>query len=202
MGVWESEGRQATSQEIEQAVVSVYRKLRSFAGIAKPNLTPNQISLPGVTTQGQFHIVHANMATSGGEIRGSDFSVNQDGTITANKNMFAVAVTCMMVGTWDVNDTVVLGIGIGSPTQIPTRPGIEVGANYVSRFRFGGTGLGANREVTLATPYEPVGKSTTSIDVNGIHAGDKLFPVLWTQETDAATISIIDLIFTVQEISI
>lgn len=181
-------------------VIKLYAELRSFAGMAKPNLTPQSISLPPASGA-NYSIQHVALATAGGEIRGDAFTVNNDGTITANRSMFAVAVTCMMVGTWGNNDNIVLGIGIGNPAQIPTQPGVQVGENYVSRFRDGSVGRGGTRECVLATPYEPVGKSTTSVNVYGVKAGDKLFPVMWTQETDAAAVSVIDLIFTVQEIS-
>lgn len=183
-----------------EQVIELYAQLRSFAGVAKPNLTPQSINLPPAAG-GNYSIQHVALATSGGEIRGDAFTVNNDGTITANRSMFAVAVTCMMVGTWSNNDNIVLGIGIGNPAQIPTQPGVQVGENYVSRFRDGSVGQGGARECVLATPYEPVGKSTTSVNVYGVKAGDKLFPVMWTQETDSAAVSVIDLIFTVQEIS-
>lgn len=185
----------------ESQVIALYSELRSFAGIAKPNLTPQNINLPSASGS-NYSIQHVALATAGGVVRGGSFTVNNDGTITANKNMFAVAVTCMMVGTWDNTDNIVLGIGIGDPAQIPSQPGIQVGENYVSRFRDGSVGQGNARECVLATPYEPVGKSTTELDVYGVNAGDKLFPVMWTQETDAAAVSVRDLIFTVQEISI
>lgn len=182
-------------------VIALYASLRSFAGIAKPNLTPQTVTLPAATG-GNYSIQRLALATAGGSIRGDAFTVNVDGTITANKDMFAVSVTCMMVATWDNTDNIVLGMGIGNPAQIPNQPGVQVGENYVSRFRDGSVGQGAARECVLATPYEPVGKSTTDLDVYGIKAGDKLFPVAWTQESDAASVSVRDLIFTVQEISI
>ncbi len=185
-----------------QDVLDIYRDIRSFAAIAKPDTTPSSISLPGVSAPGQFHIVHLNKAIAGGEIRGDGFTANADGTITANRDMFAMSVTCMMIGTWDVNDNVVLGIGIGDPLQIPSQPGVQVGDNYVSRFRFDAVGQGGSRQVTLATPYEPVGKSTTELSQFGVKTGDRIFPVLWTQETDSATVNVHDVIFTVQEISV
>lgn len=185
----------------ETEVIALYSKLRSFAGISKPNLTPQNITLAPASGS-NYSIQHVALATTGGAIRGEAFTVNTDGTITANRSMFAVAVTCMMVGSWANTDNIVLGIGVGNPAQIPTQPGVQVGENYVSRFRDGSVGQGGSRECVLATPYEPVGKSTTEIEVYGIKAGDKLFPVMWTQEGDSASVSVIDLIFTVQEISI
>lgn len=182
-------------------VIELYAQLRSFAGMAKPNLTPQPINLPPAVG-GNYSIQHVALATSGGEIRGDAFTVNNDGTITANRSMFAVSVSCMMVGTWANTDNIVLGVGIGNPAQIPTLPGVQVGENYVSRFRDGAVGQGAARECVLSTPYEPVGKSTTEINIYGVKSGDGLFPVMWTQEPDSAGVSVIDLIFTVQEIAV
>lgn len=196
-----SSWNQGSSGLTEADVIALYAQLRSFAGIAKPNLTPQNVNLPSASG-GNYSIQHIALATSGGTIRGDAFTVNADGTITANRNMFAVSVTCMMAGTWDNTDNIVLGIGIGNPAQIPNQPGVQVGENYVSRFRDGSVGLGNSRECVLATPYEPIGKSTTELDVYGVKAGDKIFPVMWTQESDPATVAVRDLIFTIQEISV
>ncbi len=193
-------GGQLAGGVTTQQVIDIYRSLRSFAGIAKPTGAPVTVNLPAAVGA-TYAIQHLTVATVGGEIRGEAFEVGPS-YITATRDMFAVAVTCMLVGTWSNSDNTVLGIGIGNPLAIPTQPGVEVNGNYVSRFRDSAVGQGGSREVTLATPYEPVGKSTTGVDVYGVKAGDKLFPVAWTQETDQNTISVIDLIFTVQEISI
>lgn len=196
----QTNGGQLVGGVTTQQVIDIYKSLRSFAGIAKPNGAPVGVNLPAAVGA-DYDIQHLTVATVGGEIRGEAFEVGPN-YITATRDMFAVSVTCMLVGTWANSDNTVLGIGIGDPLAIPSQPGVDVAGNYVSRFRDSAAGQGNNREVTLATPYEPVGKSTTEIDVYGIKAGDKLFPVAWTQETDANSISIIDLIFTVQEISI
>lgn len=117
--------------------------------------------------------------------------------------MFAVSVTCYAKAKYGTNSDAVLGVGIGNPTQIPNKPGLQVGENYVSRFQYSSFGRGNNRPVTLLTPYEPVGKSTTELNVNGVKVGDKLFPVMWTTDTEGSvTLTLTDLIFTVQEISI
>lgn len=185
----------------EAEVLDLYAELRSFAGIAKPNPTPQNITLPAASGA-TYSIQHVSLATGGGEVRGSAFTAGTDGTITVNRDLFAVSVTCMMVGSWDNTDNIVLGIGIGDPAQIPTQPGVQIGENYVSRFRDGSVGQGGAREVVLSTPYEPVGKSTTEVNIYGVKSGDRLFPVMWTQESDSAQVSIRDLIFTVQSISV
>lgn len=190
---------------VRSAVIDAYKELRSFAGIALPDpLNTNvAVTLPAANVNGTFSIIHLGAATDVGEVRGSAFTANSDGTITCNKDMFAVAVTCYAKAEYGLNSDAVLGVGIGNPAQIPNKPGLQVGENYVSRFQYSSFGRGNNRPVTLLTPYEPVGKSTTELDVFGVKSGDKLFPVMWTTDTGGSVaVNLTDLIFTVQEISI
>lgn len=186
-------------------VIDIYRSLRSFSGIALPDPenTTVAVTLPLSPGDGTFNIIHLNAATEGGDIRGDGFTVNNDGTITSDKDMFAVAVTCYAKCEFGQNENVVLGIGIGDPTQIPNKPGLQIGENYVSRFEFSTFGGGNNKPISLVTPYKPVGKSTTQIEVYGIKTGDKIFPTMYTTET-SANVSLIlqDLIFTIEEISV
>lgn len=183
-------------------IIDAYRSLRSFAGISKPSGTI-QFNVPSDgNSQPPYPIVHLNVATQGGEIRGSAFTANSDGTITANKSMFAVIVNINMIARFSSNDNVVVGIGIGDPNSIPSSPGSQVLENYVSRFRCARVGDGSGDEVTWDLYVSPVGKSTTDVQVNGIKSGDKIFPVIWTQESDSAQLSIEELIFTVEEISV
>lgn len=185
------------------AVIEAYKSLRSFAGIAKPNTTPTPFVVTSNGAAGApFNIQHIDLATSGGEIRGDAFTVNNDGTITVNKSMFAASVSLLMIATTSFADSVVVGIGIGNETQIPTTPGNQVGENCVSRFRCSRSGLLTGAEVTWDMHVTPVGKATTEVEVFGLKAGDKIFPVVWTQEADDATLNVVDLIFTVEEISV
>ncbi|ASV42102.1 hypothetical protein [Vibrio phage JSF13] len=190
---------------LQQEIIDAYKSLRSFAGIALPDPlnTTTSVTLPAANVNGTFSIIHLAAATEGGGVRGSSFTANTDGTITCNKDMFAVSVTCYAKAKYGTNSDAVLGVGIGNPTQIPNKPGLQVGENYVSRFQYSSFGRGNNRPVTLLTPYEPVGKSTTELNVDGVKVGDKLFPVMWTTDTEGSvTLTLTDLIFTVQEISI
>lgn len=199
------EGTGGSGGDIQQQIIDAYKSLRSFAGLAlsDPLNTTVAITLPAANVNGTYTIIHLAVATEGGEVRGTAFTTNSDGTITCNKDMFAVSVTCYAKAEYGTNSDVVLGIGIGNPSQIPNKPGLQVGENYVSRFQYSSFGRGNNRPVTLLTPYEPVGKSTTEINVNGVKAGDKLFPVMWTTDTGGSvSLNLTDLIFTVQEISI
>lgn len=187
----------------DQQIIEVYQQLRSYAGIAKPNPTvPVVVNVPADGSIGApYNIIHLNIATEGGVVRGNAFTTNTDGTITSNIDMFGATVGINAVGVFSGNDNVVIGIGIGNPAQIPTSPGAQVGNNYVSRFRCAREGADINDEVTWDLYVAPVGKSTTEIDVFGIKAGDKIFPVIWTQETDAASVSFREMIFTVEQIS-
>lgn len=183
-------------------IVEAYKSLRSFAGISKPSGTI-QFNVPSDgNSQSPYPITHLNVATQGGGIRGNGFTSNSDGTITANKDMFAVIVSINMIARFSSNDNVVVGIGIGNPNSIPNSPGTQVLENYVSRFRCARIGDGSGDEVTWDLYVSPVGKSTTDVQVSGVKAGDKIFPVIWTQESDSAQLLIEELIFTVEEISI
>lgn len=184
-------------------VIDVYKSIRSFSGIAKPVAGPIQFTVvSNGNTSKPFNIMHLNIATTGGELRGQSFTANSDGTITANKSMFGAFIGINMIARFLSNDNVVVGIGIGDPSQCPENPGEQVGDNYVSRFRCARVGGGSSDEVTWDLAVSPVGKSTTDINVYGINAGEKIFPVIWTQESDDAQITIDELIFTVEEISV
>lgn len=187
---------------LNDAIVEVYKNLRSFSGIA---ISSNPIPFTVVSNGSPgapYNIMHLDVADVGGEVRGTAFTANTDGTITVNKNMFACSICLNVVAASPVNDNVVMGIGIGDPLNIPTEPGVQVGENYVSRFRCARKGDGVTDEVTWDLYAAPIGKSTTAIEVSGLKVGDKIFPVVWTQEVDSADISIKELIFTVEEISI
>ncbi|EKZ9178126.1 hypothetical protein RFA54_001581 [Vibrio vulnificus] len=190
-----------TSMTPESQIIQAYKSLRSFAGIAMTTqVQPVQFTVVSGGA-GATNIMHLNIADSGGEVRGNAFTGNSDGTITVNKSMFAAVVNICAIARFASNDNVVVGIGIGDPLQIPSSPGVQVGENYVSRFRCARVGDGSGDEVTWDLHATPVGKSTTAIEVFGLKQGDKVFPVIWTQEADDALIEISELIFTVEEIS-
>lgn len=179
-------------------ILAAYRALSSFAVIAIPSLTTGLLTLPAGGNP--YTIVHAAIATESGEVRGTGLIANTDGTLTATRDMFGVRVTCTLVGFLPTTDTIVVGIGIGDPENIPGAPGVQEGENYVSRLRCSRTGTGSTREITWDFSVSPVGKSTTDTDVYGIKAGDKIFPVVWTTENDDAELQIAELIFAVEEL--
>ncbi|KQA29528.1 hypothetical protein F546_05295 [Vibrio paracholerae 877-163] len=121
----------------------------------------------------------------------------------------------LMIARFSSNDNVVVGLALEtqiqyqahqalrfSGSQVLRFSGSQVLENYVSRFRCARIGDGSGDEVTWDLYVSPVGKSTTDVQVNGIKSGDKIFPVIWTQESDSAQLSIEELIFTVEEISV
>ncbi|QAY01968.1 hypothetical protein VpaJT1_39 [Vibrio phage VpaJT_1] len=186
-----------------QDFATQYRALRSFAGIAIPAGTNPVFNVVSEGTAGApYNIMHLNIATEGGEIRGNAFVANTDGTLTANRDMFGISVCLNAVATFPGTDNVVVGIGIGDPTAIPTTPGTQVGENYVSRFRCAREGSGSGDEVTWDLNVQPVGKSTTMVEIYGVKLGDKIFPVIWTQEADDSSVTFNELIFTIEEISV
>lgn len=197
-------GLERVSFEVtEERFLDVYRKFRSFAAIAIPELTQVEFTVVSNGVAGApYNIMHIPSATEGGEVRGDAFTANSDGTISIKKDMFACSVCLNAVALTASNDNVVIGIGIGDPAQIPTTPGSQVGENYVSRFRCAREGSGVGDEITWDLTVSPVGKSTTELQVFGLKEGDKIFPVIWTQEADNAVMQIRELIFTVEEISI
>lgn len=186
-----------------QDFTTEYRAVKSFSGIALPaGTSPTFLVVSQGSVGPPYNIMHFNEATEGGEIRGTSFTANTDGTISVNKDMFAASVCLNSVGTFAGSDNVVVGIGIGDPTAIPTTPGAQVGENYVSRFRCAREGSGSGDETTWDLSATPVGKSTTGVEIFGLKQGDKIFPVIWTQEADNASVDVGELIFTVEEISI
>lgn len=185
-----------------QQIIEIYKQLRSFAGISMPSNTTTTFNVVSNGEVPPYNIMHLDFATIGGEVRGSGFTANADSTISVNKDMFAAVVNINMIARFSSSDNVVVGIGIGDPSQIPQLAGQQVGENYVSRFRCARVGDGSGDEVTWDLHVTPVGKSTTDIDVYGLKAGDKIFPVVWTQERDNATLNVEELIFTVEEISV
>lgn len=192
----------ASPGALQQQIIDAYESLRSFSGIAKPLGTTEFTVQSDGNTAPPYLIQHLNLATGGGEVRGTAFTSNTDGTITVNKDMFAASVNINMIARFATSDNVVVGIGIGDPTQIPNLPGSQVGENYVSRFRCARVGNGSGDEVTWDLYVAPVGKSTTDVEVNGLKVGDRIFPVIWTQEADSASLKVEELIFTVEEISV
>lgn len=187
----------------QSEVIDIYKSFRSFSGIAMPVGVTQSIELPAAASESSFSILHLPFATEGGEIRGDAFTANSDGTITCNKDMFAISVTCYANLEYVSSKNVVVGIGIGDPLQIPTFPGNQVGENYVSRFQFSSYGNGINKPITTTLTVEPVGKSTTQIEQFGVKSGDKIFPTIYTTNSPASVdVDVKDLIFTIQEISV
>lgn len=187
---------------ISSVVIAVYKFFRSFAGIASEQNSQTLFTVVSGGSGNPRNIMHLSFATEGGEVRGSAFTANTDGTITVNRSMFGAVVNLCAIGRFASNDNVVIGIGIGNPAQIPNVIGQQIGENYVSRFRCARQGDGSGDEVTWDLHATPVGKSTTDVNVYGLKSGDKIFPVIWTQEADNSEILFEELIFTVEEISV
>lgn len=146
---------------------------------------------------GSVSMVHIDAVQQPGQYGTKVLTANTDGTLTVDSDILAFKITCMAVCRYPVADNVILGIGIGDPANLPSEPGTSTDilplGTYVSRFRDASKGEGA-RSVTLKTPYFPVGKELT----RGALAGDKVFPVMWTEEGDASTVVIDDFIFVVE----
>lgn len=142
-------------------------------------------------------VVHLDVATESGVITGSSFTVGSDGYITANRDMFGVAVSAILIGSYGNNDSLSFGVAIGDPSAIPTVPGTSNGECYLSRLRDQLPGKGSERDVTLNPPYEIYGSNTT--EGIGVKSGDKIFPVMWTDEGTPVSVTVSDLIFIITE---
>jgi hypothetical protein len=145
------------------------------------------------------HLTIANIADQFG---GSILTANTDGTITVNFDVLAFRVTCMAVCRYVSNANIELGIGIGDPSTMPNLPGESTdtppAGTYISRFRDARRGEGSAREVTLQTPYFPVGKTR----ILGAKGGDKIFPLAWNLESTNTSVVFDDLIFVVEAIEL
>lgn len=190
-----------TGEISEQQFVSVYSSIKSSSALSRAVGPDDAFTIVSNGAGAPYNIMHLNVANVAGDIRGESFTANADGTITVNKDMFSVLVVVSLVAKFAISDHIVVGIGVGDPSSIPQNPGEQVGENFVSRFHCSGVGEGNSDEVSFEMNVFPVGKATTEIEVNGLKVGDKIFPVIWTQEADNAQLSISELLFVVEEIS-
>lgn len=160
------------------------------------------VTLVGTPDPASVNMLHLSLANLPANFSGTFLTANNDGTITVNNNVLAFKITCMAVCRYPTSDNIVLGIGIGDPTTLPTAAGTSTGTlpagTYASRFRDASKGEGTARTVTLQTPYFPVGKTREL----GAQAGDKVFAIMWTEETDNASVVFDDLIFAVEVITL
>lgn len=190
-----------TGEISEQQFISVYSSIKSSSGLSRTVGPDDSFTVVSNGAGAPYNIMHLNVANVAGDIRGDAFTANTDGTVTVNKDMYAALVIVNLVARFAVSDHVVVGIGVGDPASIPQNPGEQVGENFVSRFRCASVGEGNSDEVSFDLNVLPVGKSTTGVEVNGLKVGDKIFPVIWTQEADNSQLSISELLFVVEEIS-
>jgi hypothetical protein len=153
-------------------------------GTADPSVSITPVVMPFVRTTDLF--------------RGSLLTPNTDGTITVNADVGPFVVTCMAITRYPSNVVVVLGVGVGDPSVLPSLPGTSTAAlpagTFLSRFRDIQRGEGITRQNTLQAPYFLVGKTT----LIGAKAGDKIFPVMWNLEITSSTVILDDVIFAIE----
>lgn len=174
----------------------------SLAGISLPSgLSELQRTVTLTATANPLtaiYPVHVDIANLADLFRGDSLTPNADGTITVNRDIQALGVTSMCTARYASNTTVVFGICIGDPSALPTLSGTSTdtlpNGTYLSRYLDSERGEGTNRQVTFQTPYYPVSKT----GIIGAKEGDKVFPVMWTQENAATEVIIDELIFTVE----
>ncbi|MGI4991022.1 hypothetical protein ACRXCV_00200 (plasmid) [Halobacteriovorax sp. GFR7] len=201
--------RGSDSGEIEQELLELmryggveYGGKDSLAGISLPTgLTELERTITLVATADPLVAitpVHVTIADVPDQFKGDSLTANGDGTITVNRDVLALAVTSMCTARFASNSNVVLGVGIGDPANMPSMAGTSTAVlpdgTYLSRFYDNTRGQGNTRQVTFQTPYYPVSKT----GVIGAKEGDKVFPVLWTQENANTSVIVDELIFTVE----
>ncbi len=184
-----------------QSVVDI--QLDSTAGITLDRSlseAARTVSLTAATAVDNVSMVHLDFVALPSAYGTKYITPNTDGTLTVTENVTALRITCMGICRYANADNVVLGIGIGDPAILPSAPGTSTdtlpAGTYVSRFRDARKGQGSNHSVTLKTPYFPVGKE---LELSAL-AGDKIFPVMWTEEGDGASVKVDDFIFVVEAI--
>jgi hypothetical protein len=144
-------------------------------------------------------------STEVGEIRGKAFSVQDDGTVLFNKDMYGVSVDLLLVGNWAKDAHISIGVGVGDPRALRDTvlmPGEPGGPVYISRFTASSTGNGDGRDTTLSVTAQPVGRTSTDIHDVGVHMGDRIFPVIWAEETAPTPIQVKDFLFVLREITV
>jgi len=143
------------------------------------------------------NMVHVDVAKLAGSVSlGSLMSVNTvNGTFNILENISFIETYGFAKCRFAASDNIVIGIGIGDPTDLPSMAGsTTAGGTYVSRFVDDNRGEGASRDVTFQLPYFPVGKTST----NAAAQGDELFIVAWTEETDNSVVTFEDMIITIK----
>lgn len=170
----------SAGQSVDTSTSDLSRTITA-TGTATPDTVVNMVLAPFVNV--------------GAVIDGVDFTPNLDGSITCNSDMGLIEVACMVNCHYSASDTVVLGIGVGDPLDLPVLPGLtSVGGTYVSRFVDAKRGGGNSRNQTLALNYFAVGRTQTI----AANAGDKIFPLLWTEDTGPVSVVCNDFIFAIR----
>jgi hypothetical protein len=190
-----TDGPSGTSQKVHVNDASVESVMLLVLDTSLTELQ-RQVTLTGTVDNNiSVNMSHISIAKLAGSVSiGTGISVNTvNGTFNVLKDLEFIEITVMARALFANADNIVLGIGVGDPTDLPILAGTQtVGGTYVSRFIDAHRGEGANREVTFQLPYFPVGRAASL----AASSGDELFLVGWTEETDDATVTFNDIIFT------
>ena len=192
------------------SAIKLWRELNSMVTISKNdnpqlhNFTVN--GSPGYADW-EYRMIPLTLpdSTEVGEIRGRAFSVQDNGTVLCNKDMYGASVDLLLVGNWAKDVHISIGVGIGDPRALRDTvivPGEPGGPVYISRFTASSTGNGDGRDTTLSVTAQPIGRTSTDISTAGIRMGDLIFPVIWAEETDPVPIKVKDLLFVLREITV
>lgn len=196
MAKFETDNYRGLSQrelvEKYKAIFSHAAANKTTAGAVSRTIQPS--TGPGLITPLDI----SSILGEGSVIRGEGITFDQlNKWFVAGLPMYAVSVSMFVTAGWANNASVTLGIGVGNPALLPNVQGQVVSGSYISRFKDTQSGRGTTRPNTFKFNFSLVGKATSDPETIGIELGDKIFPVMWTEELTAQTVEIHDIILSV-----
>lgn len=196
MARFETENYRGLSQ---RELVEKYKQIFSHAAGSKTAIGPLSRVIqpsagPGLITPLDI----SSVLGEGNIIRGEGIEFDElNKWFVAGLPMYAVSISMFVTAAWANNATVSLGMGLGDPTVLPNTQGQIVSGSYISRFKDTQSGRGTSRPNTFKFNFSLVGKAGSDPESIGVDLGDKIFPVMWTEEISAQTVDIYDVILSV-----
>lgn len=196
MARFETENYRGLSQ---RELVEKYKQIFSHAAGSKISTGPVSKVIQPSTGVGLITPLNiSDVLGEGNVIRGEGIEFDSlNKWFVAGLPMYAVSISMFVTAAWANNATVSLGIGLGDPTVLPNTQGQIVSGSYISRFKDTQSGRGTSRPNTFKFNFSLVGKAGSDPESIGVDLGDKIFPVMWTEEISAQTVDIYDVILSV-----
>lgn len=196
MARFETENYRGLSQ---RELVEKYKQIFSHAAGSKTSSGPVSKVIQPSTGAGLITPLNiSDLIGEGNIIRGEGIEFDSfNKWFVAGLPMYAVSISMFVTAAWANNASVSLGLGLGNPLILPNTQGQIVSGSYISRFKDTQTGRGTTRPNTFKFNFSLVGKAGSDPESIGVNLGDKIFPVMWTEEISAQTVEIQDLIISV-----